>query len=125
MATLNRPRSPLRTIIDAAAESIAAQSWVLPENREAMRAAVVSIFEQKVSAVIGYDSVVISGWVMPPSARQARRDRIEEALAAGESPKAIAGRELVSPRWVLRIQAEMRAAGEQTPPEQFTPAREQ
>ena len=125
MADLNnKPRSPLHTIIHGAAELIARQEWVPPQNRAAMRAAAVSIFEQQICAVIGYDSLVINGWVMPPSARQARRDRIEAALAAGESPKVIAGRELVSPRWVLRIQAEMRA-GEQIPPEQFTDGRPQ
>ena len=39
-----------------------------------------------------------------------RRARVEAALRAGESVKVIAGRELVSQRWVFRVQAEMRAA---------------
>ena len=124
MADLNsKPRSPLQTILHGAAELLA-RRWGPPGKVGEMRADVVSTVEQQICAVIGYDSLVINGWVMPPSARQARRDRIEAALAAGESPKVIAGRELVSPRWVLRIQAEMRA-GEQIPPEQFTDGRPQ
>lgn len=119
MADLNKPRSLLHTIIAGAAERIAMQPWVSPENREAMRATAVHIFEQQISAVIGADTLMISGWVMPPSQRLQRRERIEAALLAGESVRSIAQRELVSQRWVFRLQSELRAA-EQIPPEQFS-----
>lgn len=124
MATMNKPRGLLRTIIDGAAERIALQTWVAPENREAMRATAVSILEQQISAVLGSDSITLSGWVMPPSQRLERRERIEAALRAGESVKVISGRELVSQRWVFRVQAEMRGA-EPRAPEQFSASRRQ
>lgn len=124
MADLKKPRSLLQTIIDGAAERIAMQSWVPPENREAMRSTAVSIIEQQISAVLGADSITVSGWVIPPSQRQDRRQRIEAALRAGEPVKAIAGRELVSQRWVWRVHADLRAA-EQNPPEQFSTSRPQ
>lgn len=120
MSSLKKPRSLLQTIIEGAAERIALQSWVPPENREAMRSTAISIFEQQISAVLGADSMVVSGWVIPPSQRRDRRQRIQDALRTGESVRVIAGRELVSPRWVSRIQADMRVAGELSPPEQFT-----
>ncbi len=121
MVDLTKPRSLLRNIIAGAAERIAMQPWVPPENREAMRITAISIFEQQISAVVGYDSIVVSGWVMPPSQRMERRERIEAALAAGESAKSIAGRELVSERWVRMVRAEMPAGAcaEVLPPEQF------
>lgn len=119
MAALNKPRSLLQCIIDGAAERIATQFCILPENHEAMRDAAVHIIEQQISAVLGADSIVISGWLMPPSQRLARRERIVAALRAGERAQAIADRELVSARWVWRLQAELVAA-EQSPPEQFS-----
>lgn len=107
MATLKGPRGLLHVIIAGAAERLAAHPSIPAANREAFRATAVSIIEQQISAVIGGDTLRITGWVMPPSARQDRRDRIEAALQAGESPKVIAGRELVSRRWVEKVAAEM------------------
>lgn len=119
MAAMNKPRSLLQNIIAGAAERLSMHPSIPPENRAAFRVTAVHVIEQQISAVIGFDSIVISGWVIPPSQRLERRGRIEAALAAGESVKAIAGRELVSQRWVFRVQAEMRSA-EQISPEQFT-----
>lgn len=118
MTDLNKPRSLLRNIIAGAAERLSMHPDIPPENRAAFRANAVHVFEQQISAVIGFDSIVISGWVMPPSQRLERRGRIEAALAAGESVRDIAQRELVSQRWVRRLREEMDLA-EQTPPEQF------
>lgn len=119
MATLTKPRSLLQTIIASAAERLSQHPSIPPENREAFRVNVVSVIEQQISAVIGSDTITVSGWVMPPSQRAERRDRIEAALRGGESVKVIAGRELVSQRWVRRLQAEMGLGAEQSPPEQF------
>ena len=56
------------------------------------------------------DTLRITGWSVPPTERMERRERIEQALRAGESVKAIAGRELVSQRHVRRIRADMERA---------------
>jgi hypothetical protein len=114
----SKSRSTLQTIIAGAAERIAMQPWVPLENREAMRATAVSIFEQQIIAVIGADSIMISGWVMPPSQRLQRRERIEAALIAGESVRAVAQRELVTQRWVRRLREDLVTA-ELIPSEQF------
>lgn len=124
MATLNKPRSLLQTIQEVLAERLSRYKHVPADDPEAFRRLVVAEHEQTISAVLGADSIVVSGWVMPPSQRLDRRERIEAALRAGESVKAIAGRELVSQRWVWRVQAEMRDA-EQSPPEQFSAGRQQ
>lgn len=108
---MNQPRGLLQIIIHAAAERLAANPCIPPENREAFRATAVYIFEQQVSAVIGGDTLRVTGWAVPPSARRDRRERIEQALLAGESPKLIAGRELVSERYVRKLRAEMESAG--------------
>lgn len=119
MVDLNKPRSLLQTIIASAAERLSMHPSIPVENREAFRYTAVHIIEQQISAVIGSDSLMISGWVMPPSQRLQRRERIASSLLAGESVRAIAQRELVSQRWVFRLQSDLRAA-EQTPPEQFS-----
>lgn len=112
---MTQPRGLLQTIIHAAAERLAADSRIPPESRAAFRATAITIFEQQVSAVVGADTLRITGWAMPPSVRQDRRDRIEQALLAGEAPKAIAGRELVSERYVRKLRAEMAVAGTDAP----------
>ena len=108
-------RSLLQTIIHAAAERLADDPCIPDENRAAFRATAVTIFEQQVSAVLGADTVRISGWIIPPSVRQDRRERIERALRDGETPKAIAGRELVSERYVRKLRAELAGAGTDAP----------
>ena len=122
MAALNKPRGLLQTIIASAAERISMHPSIPEENRAVLRDAALRVIEQQISAVIGFDSIKISGWAIPPSQRMDRRERILAALHAGESVKAIAGRELISQRWVYRLQAEMRAEAEQMPPEQFPAA---
>lgn len=118
MADLSKPRSLLQTIIAGAAERLSMHPAIPLENRAAFRANAVHVFEQQISAVIGADTLMISGWVMPPSQRLKRRERIEAALIAGEPARAIADRELVSQRWVRRVREDLVAA-EQIPPEQF------
>ena len=108
-------RSLLQTIIHAAAERLADDPCIPDENRAAFRATAVSIFEQQVSAVLGADTVRITGWIIPPSVRQSRRERIEQALRTGEALKAIAGRELVSERYVRKLRADMQPDGTETP----------
>lgn len=124
MADLSKPRSLLQNIIAGAAERLSMHPSIPEEDRAAFRATAVHVFEQQISAVIGFDSIVVSGWVMPPSQRLERRGRIEAALAAGEAVRDISQRELVSQRWVRRVREEMDAA-EQSPPEQFRASAEQ
>lgn len=110
-----QPRGLLQTINHGVAERLAADPLIPPESRAAFRATAITVFEQQVSAVVGTDTLRITGWVMPPSVRQDRRDRIEQALLAGETPKAIAGRELVSERYVRKLRAEIAGAGTDAP----------
>jgi hypothetical protein len=119
---VSRPRGLLQTIIASAVERLAAHPAIPPDRRDAFRAQAVRVFEQQINAVVGCDRLVVSGWAMPPSARQDRRDRIEAALRRGEAVKAIAGRELVSQRLVFKVKAEL-AAAELLPPEQFSGGR--
>ena len=97
MAALNKPRGLLQTIIASAAERISMHPSIPEENRAVLRDAALRVIEQQISAVIGFDSIKISGWAIPPSQRMDRRERILAALHAGESVKAIAGRDAVSP----------------------------
>jgi hypothetical protein len=110
------PRGLLQIIIRAAAERLAQDACIPAANREAFRASAVAIFEQQVSAIIGSDTLRISGWAMPPSARHDRRERILASLAAGEPARQIAARELVSERWVRRLRSEAERAGGSFPP---------
>jgi hypothetical protein len=105
---LKGPRqvSLMGRIIAGGAEHLA-KRWDVPaENREAFIAAAVSIFEQQVCDILGSDSVRLNGWIMLPSQRLARRDRILSALHDGDDPQAIASRELVSVQWVRKIRRE-------------------
>jgi hypothetical protein len=106
---LKGPRqvSLMGRIIAGGAERLA-KRWDVPaENREAFIAAAVSIFEQQVCDILGGDSVRLNGWIMPPSQRQARRDRILSAMRDGDDLHAIASRELVSLRWVQKLRREV------------------
>lgn len=104
----NRSGSLLSSFIAAAAERLSMHPCIPPENREAFRASVVSVLEQLVVGMFGGITVRMTGWVVAPSLRQDRRDRIESALLAGESVRAIAGRELVSERYVRKLAAWLR-----------------
>lgn len=111
---MSAPKGLLQTIIHAAAERLADHPAVPAPHKAGFRLAAISIFEQQVSAVIGADTLRISGWIIPPSARHDRRERIMQALASDEPPKRIAGRELVSERYVRKLRAEL-ARGTVTP----------
>ena len=56
---------------------------------------------------IGTGTVPLAGWVIAPSARQDRRERIVDALRRGDSLDAIASRELVSARTVRRVKGQL------------------
>jgi hypothetical protein len=100
---LPKPRGVVHRIIAAAAEQLAKHPSIPPENREAFRLTAISVFEQQVSAIIGCDTVQLTGWAIVPSERQARRERILDALRRGDVPSHIASRELVSVRWVEKL----------------------
>jgi hypothetical protein len=108
---VSAPKGLLQVIIHAAAERLAADPAVPASHKEAFRKTAISIFEQQVKAVLGCDTLRVSGWEIEPSARQDRRERILSALAKGETPRRIAGRELVSERHVRRLRAEMAEDG--------------
>lgn len=105
----------LHTIIEGAAERLALHPSIPEANRQAFRATAVHVIEQQISAVIGSDTLRITGWAVPPTQRLERRERIERALAAGESVKVIAGRELVSQRHVRRLRADLVLGGHLPP----------
>lgn len=100
-----RPRGILQRIIHAAADKLAADPTIAPDARDAYRAAIVHVFEATICDLIGCDTVQISGWSIAPSARANRRERILQALEAGEPVRTIAARELVSERWVRKLAA--------------------
>jgi DNA-binding NarL/FixJ family response regulator len=97
------PRGLVRRIIAAAADQLAQHPAIPAEAREAFRATAISVIEHQITAMLGCDSVPLAGWTIVPSERQARRERIVEALQRGESPRAIASRELVTVRTVQRL----------------------
>jgi hypothetical protein len=99
----SKPRGVVHRIIAAAADKLAQHPSIPPETREAFRATVISVMEHQITAVLGCDSVPLAGWALVPSERLARRERIVEALRQGESPRAIASRELVTVRTVQRL----------------------
>ena len=90
-------------LVDAIARRLVEHPSVPPENREALRAVAPRLIEQAIMATLGCDSVTITGWVLAPMERQARRERILSALCAGEPAAAVASRELVSVQWVRRL----------------------
>ena len=100
---MNKPKGIMHRIIAAVADKLAQHPSIPPENREAFRATVISVFEAQVCAFIGYDTVRITGWVIAPSERRARHDRIVAALHDGQTSAQIASRELVSVQWVNKL----------------------
>ena len=100
--------TPLSHVLVAAI----ARTWVEhpsvpPENREALRAVAPRLIQEIIMATLGCDSVQLTGWVIAPAARLARRDRIIQALRAGEQAAHIASRELVSVRWIRKLRQEI------------------
>ena len=113
MAELNKPKGVVHRILAAAAETLAQHPSIPVENREAFKAQVISVMEHQITAVLGCDSIPLAGWAIVPSERQARRDRIVEALRRGDASPHIASRELVSVRWVNKLRGTL--AGTDTP----------
>ena len=98
-----KPKAIMRRIIEATADRLASDVAIPEANREAYRAQIIHVMEHAVSSILGSDRARVYGWVTPPSERESRRARIDAAIAAGESPAAIASRELVSDRWVRML----------------------
>jgi hypothetical protein len=103
MAEVGRPQGVLKQFIDRGAAKWAAHVDVPDENREALRATAVRVLESLACEMFGPARVYIRGWVTEPSTRADRLQRILDAIAEGEPPKAIAARELVSVRWVEKL----------------------
>jgi len=110
-----KPRGLVHAIIAAAADKLSQHASIPPENREAFRATAVSVIEQQICSVIGYDTVQLTGWIIPPSQRLAQRERIVAAIHQGERPRVIASRELVSIRTVERLRCKVSEQRQNTP----------
>lgn len=99
---MNRRNSTMHRLLAGMADAALPALKVPPQNREAMRATLISVFEHQVVRIIGQDEVRLRGWKMVPSERAARQQRIDAALRAGQRPVDIAAREGVSADWVRK-----------------------
>lgn len=106
---MNRRNSTMHRLLAGMADAALPALKVPPQNREAMRATLISVFEHQVVRIIGQDEVRLRGWKVVPSERAARQRRIVEALRASQDPADIARRENVSERWVRKVRAELKA----------------
>lgn len=105
MAEVSKPLAQI--LVDAIVRAVAEHPSVPAENRAAFYAVGPRLVQETIRSVLGCDSVQLTGWVIVPSERLARRDRILRALDAGEPPARIASRELVSVRWVRKLRQEV------------------
>jgi hypothetical protein len=95
-----------QVLVDAIVRAVAEHPSVPPENRAEFARVGPRLVQEAIQRVLGCDSVQLTGWVIVPSERLARRERIVRALEAGELPARIASRELVSVRWVQKLRRE-------------------
>jgi hypothetical protein len=109
MAEVSKPLA--QVLVDAIVRAVAEHPAVPAENRAAFYAVGPRLVQETIRSVLGCDSVQLTGWVIVPSERLARRDRILRALEAGEAPARIASRELVSVRWVRKLRQEVGGTG--------------
>lgn len=93
-------------MVDAIVRAVAEHNSVPPENRDVFYAVGPRLVQEAIRSVLGCDSVKLTGWSVVPTERLARRERILQALEAGEEPARIASRELVSARWVRKLRQE-------------------
>lgn len=101
---MNDRRTPwLTLVIRSASERIAADPRIPAEARAALRDTAVSVLHQQFSALMGGERVYAPR--VDESVRQAQRQRIAAALAAGEAPRVIARREGCSLRWVYKLRS--------------------
>lgn len=103
MTTPSDNKPLVHELLAAIARRLTASPAIPPENREAFAAVAPRLIEEAIISVLGCDSVQLTGWVIAPSERQARRERIIAALRQGEPPAVIASRELVTVRTVQRL----------------------
>lgn len=101
----NNHKPLVHELLEAIARRLTASPAIPPENREAFAAVAPRLIEETIRSVLGCDTVQLTGWVIAPSERQARRERILAAIVAGEAAGVIASRELVSVRWVEKLRA--------------------
>lgn len=92
-----------QVLVEAIVDAVGDHPSVPAENRSAWRAVGPRLVQEAIRSVLGCDSVQLTGWVIVPTERLARRERILRALEAGEPPARIASRELVSVRWVRKL----------------------
>jgi hypothetical protein len=96
-----------QVLVDAIVRAVAEHPIVPPENRAAFYAVGPRLVQEAIQRVLGCDRVTLTGWVIVPTERLARRERILRALEAGEPPARIASREVVSVRWVRKLRQEL------------------
>ena len=102
-----KPRGVIHSILAKGADLLVKFDRVPAENAAAFHAQFIRVMEQAINDSIGTDTVRWAGWVIAPSARQDRKDRIVDALRRGDSLDAIASRELVSARTVRRVKDQL------------------
>ena len=99
---MNKTAKPLaHEVLDAIARLLTAS--LPPENRAVFAAAAPRLIDEAIRGVLGCDSVRLTGWVIAPAERQARRERIIAALRRGEAIPDIASSELVSVSLVYKL----------------------
>jgi len=99
-----KPPSMLTRLIDATADAAAKElTRTHPGNTAAMRDTLRSVMHAQWSTAFGGERIRLWTARTPPPERQARQDRIQAGLRAGEAPSVIAAREGVSAHWVRRL----------------------
>jgi len=113
-----RPPSIARRLFQAAAERLADVHKVPADNRAAYVDQVAIVIEQVFCDAFGGERIKLWFATKPPAQAAALRERIHQAIAAGEAPQVIARREVCSERWVRKLRQQMSAeqTAEQTGP---------
>ena len=112
---MTRTPSILARVISASADSLAQRLQVPAANRQAFVATTEAVLAAQWCSLFGGETVRVYAPRETQRQRDDRRARIVAALQRGESPRAIAKRENVSPSWVHRL-AKVTATGMERSP---------
>lgn len=100
---MTRPPSILSRVITASASSLAQRLQVPPANLQAFVSTTEAVLSAQWCSLFGGETVRVYAPRETQRQREERRERIVAAIERGESPRAIAKRESVSPSWVHRL----------------------
>lgn len=103
MTVTKRRPSMFRQLIRGAATRIAADPSIPPENREALAQHAEHIIWHQWRELFGGDVVNLRAPDIEPCEREARAQRIAQALSSGEPATVIARRENITERSVRRM----------------------